>query len=425
MDNQNQNIIIAVAFAAVLVIGFFSLFEYRDVPNTKWSKTYEYDSKEPYGAYVFKELLADAVGPDHLHIITPDDDQMAKVDSHQLYIMLAHYARIDSTKSALIDTILSRDGDVLFISNYILGTDQTLKEPFSYYGFTMNDSTTIWHSGLDTTVYYFAHREKSLEDSTVSTIIYFQEDLFNSLDYYQLAESIDSQSIFIRKCLDQGRLYYYSIPYHFSNVASESEAYLDNFNQVFSHFSPSSIIIDSPSPAELIRISNRGRGYGGYEDFESLEHDSGFASDNNSPIQYILSQPPLSWAYYLTLLALILFALFRGKRKQRIIPIAEKNENTSLEYVDTISHLFQAQHQNSKLVAHIEDIFHQKVKKKYFIDKQHHSYVAALSKKAKVKEKEIEIILNIFQNAGDGYAFSDDQLHQLHNRLESFYHNWK
>lgn len=429
MDNQKQNIIIGLSIAAVLIVSFLMLFEYKDAPNTTWNKSYKYDSKEPYGAWVFKELLEDAVGKENIYILS-EDQKIVPVDSNQLYIMLGHYARLDSSRSNYIDSILQMNGDVFFITNYAFGVSEKINQAYQNIEYDYTDSSTINYNLNDSIYYAYNHREKNLEDSTLSTMVYFSDTTFTINDYYHIAGSIDSHSIFINRCLDNGRLHHYSIPYHFSNIASTEADFIANFNQVFSRFSPTAIILDNPSIADLIRIKhsrrNKESGHGSTrEDFESLKYDSQSGRDSGSPIQYILSQPSLRWAYYLTLLTLILFAIFRGKRKQRIIRVAEKNDNTSIEYVDTISHLFQAQDQNSKLVSHIEDIFHQKVKKKYFIDKQHNSFHTALSNKSKVDEKEINVILNMFKNARDGYSFTDDQLHTLHKRLESFYHNWK
>ena len=427
MDNQKQNIIIALAIATVLLVSFLLLFEYVDTPDTIWNKSYKYDSKEPYGAYVFKRLLEDAVGIENV-ITLSEDQKTMPIDTNQLYIMLGHYAKIDSEKSKYIDSILNKNGDVLLISNFIYGANEQCNQAYDQILYNYKNESTIDYDVSDSLHYLYKHREKNIENSTKTTIVYFHKSTFVDQDYYHIAGSIDSQSIFITRCLDKGRIYHYSIPYHFSNIASTEADFLSNFNQVFSRFSPSSIILDHPSTAELIRIKHgqRKNGDGAYqEDFKRLKDESQSERDSGSPIQYVLSQPALKWAYYLTLLAMILFALFRGKRKQRIIPVAEKNDNTSIEYVDTISHLFQAQNQNSKLVSHIEDIFHQKVKKKYFIGKQHKSFTTALSNKSKVDEKEINVIMNIFKNAHDGYTFTDDQLHILHKKLESFYQNWK
>src|SRR5690606_30346951 len=41
-------------------------------------------------------------------------------------------------------------------------------------------------------------------------------------------------------------------------------------------------------------------------------------SISGSPLRYILSQPALKWALYLSLIGILIFILFNAKRKQRI-----------------------------------------------------------------------------------------------------------
>jgi hypothetical protein len=58
-----------------------------------------------------------------------------------------------------------------------------------------------------------------------------------------------------------------------------------------------------------------------------------------NPLTYILRQPALAWAWYLLVILSVLWVFFRGKRRQRIIPILAQNENSSYEFIRTIAHL--------------------------------------------------------------------------------------
>jgi hypothetical protein len=59
-----------------------------------------------------------------------------------------------------------------------------------------------------------------------------------------------------------------------------------------------------------------------------------------SPLQYILSNEPLAWAWRSLLLMGIIFVLFASKRRQRVIPILPKNVNTSLAFIQNIGRLY-------------------------------------------------------------------------------------
>ena len=111
------------------------------------------------------------------------------------------------------------------------------------------------------------------------------------------------------------------------------------------------------------------------------------------------------------------------KRKQNAIPILSKNENTSLEYVSTLSYLFKSQNQNDKLIHHMKDIFANTVRKKYFIDYNDPDFAIKLSKKSKIPVGEIDIIVRGFNNAENHFKFTDDQLERINSRLDTFYKN--
>ena len=62
-----------------------------------------------------------------------------------------------------------------------------------------------------------------------------------------------------------------------------------------------------------------------------------------SPMRFVLNQPALKWGYYLTIFGLLVFVIFKAKREQRIIPVIEPLENSSVEFAKTVGSLY---HQN-------------------------------------------------------------------------------
>lgn len=61
---------------------------------------------------------------------------------------------------------------------------------------------------------------------------------------------------------------------------------------------------------------------------------------SNSPLSFVLANPPLRYALYMIIGGVLLFILFNAKRRQRIIPIKISNRNTSVEFVRTIGNLY-------------------------------------------------------------------------------------
>lgn len=74
------------------------------------------------------------------------------------------------------------------------------------------------------------------------------------------------------------------------------------------------------------------------------------AEEQQTPLRYLLSQPPLRWAVYLTMLAILLFMVFTARRKQRIIPVMQRPDNKSLEFIELIGTLYCQKKDHANLV---------------------------------------------------------------------------
>lgn len=74
-------------------------------------------------------------------------------------------------------------------------------------------------------------------------------------------------------------------------------------------------------------------------------------SGNESPLRVLMQYPQLKWAYYLSLITLIVYILYGIKRRQRIIPVIEPLQNTSLDFANVIGQVYyqQKDHQNLAL----------------------------------------------------------------------------
>ena len=191
------------------------------------------------------------------------------------------------------------------------------------------------------------------------------------------------------------------IPDYFTNDAAHQIDFLDHFNQVIGQFSYDKVIFEHPS-------------------FNTTKTDIG-----ESPIQFILENKSLKRAYYLLLAAALLFVIFRGKRKQKIIPTIAENKNTSLEYINTLGRLYEYQNQPRKLVTHMANIFHHDIKKKYFIDRNDPEFNKKLAAKSKIPQADIDVIMRTFETIMTRYDFNDSDLSMLYRRIDTFHKNCK
>ena len=394
---SNRNILIITV--AVLLIAFLvgrTFYEKIEINICHWYEDYRFNSKEPYGAWLFYEMINNRFGEENVLKNTIDTSLTKIEDNGYLYILLSN-SYYGHDRQIQLKEFVSKGNEVLLIGETYFSQ---LTEVFKGAGLEeKHDSTFNMYFVDDNIPYTYKNYRGDITDAK-----FFSPrttDITGRKNFTGLGMINDSTTFFYRKVMDEGTIYHHSAPFLFSNIAGKQDFYLPHFEKIMSNFENKKVILDCAYyyPHEKPQQKNR------------------------SPIQYILEEKSLRWAYYTFLLTTLSFVFFTGKRKQRVIPVLEKNENTSIQYVDTLSELFMQQDQNEKLVPHLESIFYQKIKQKYFLAPENENFVNLLSRKSRIPEKNINAILNNFKTGGSGYHFSDDQLIMLHRRLEEFYKN--
>lgn len=149
---------------------------------------------------------------------------------------------------------------------------------------------------------------------------------------------------------------------------------------------------------------------------------------NTSPFQYLISQPALKTALYITMAAILLFMVFEGKRKQRQVPVIKPLANSTIEYVKTIGRLYLRQ-QNHKNVAlkkyyHFLEYLHQRY---YFplSTAKDNVFIKKLSQKSGVDEESVNQIFSIFNYIVENQQITDTILIDFASLIDNFYKNAK
>ena len=106
-------------------------------------------------------------------------------------------------------------------------------------------------------------------------------------------------------------------------------------------------VLDGKNAAYLFRILSQ---MGGFPIVRTEGYMKETAQAQMSPFRYFLSQPPLRWALYLSMVSILLFMIFTARRKQRAIPVIREPENKSLEFAELIGTLYYQKKDHADLV---------------------------------------------------------------------------
>lgn len=125
----------------------------------------------------------------------------------------------------------------------------------------------------------------------------------------------------------------------------------------------------------------------------------GASIGSSSPLRYILSKPALRNAYFILLFTSLLYIFFEGRRKQRVIPVYSRPENSSLEFIKTLGMLYFNRKKHKNLAEKRIAFFYEYVHTNFYIlfDENNPESIKLLAEKSGVNEILITRIYNIIQ----------------------------
>ncbi len=343
---QTNRTPILLALVAVALIGAMFYFVYEsNKPKFDWEegswkkKGYDEKNEQPYGTRIAHRLLENYFNGKKLVDIQKDVAKELPYDSISTghnYVFIGEAMYMDSVGTKrLLDFVAA--GNTAFISSKTIPFDlmtfvylnECEESPWNDYGM-FEDS--LAHFSLRTptlpdssTTFFFAHQNKP------------KPYQWHYIEYYHFCDSLPQHPLgylnknwvnFAEFPHGKGRFLLHTNPIAFSNFSllrPETRPYTAG---VFSHLSEGDIYWDAVSRVPEA-VGRRRNG--------SMFSNRGLADEHL--LTYILKQPALAWAWYLIAAMAVIWLVFRAKRRQRIIPVLPKNENSSYEFISTIAHL--------------------------------------------------------------------------------------
>ncbi|MFN3382704.1 MAG: DUF4350 domain-containing protein [Runella zeae] len=386
-------------FLILTLLGFGLLEYYRPKP-LDWTPTYSNKDHIPFGTKALYELLPDVfMNQKTTSLRTPIYNHLSNNTDRFLsnYIFVCQEFSVDKNDREQLFKYVSKGNDV-FISAYdfpdtlmkALGVKAELKAP------TLRDTALVMN--------FVAPSFKSSKG-----YVFAQDDGRNYFSVKQpqnvsiLANNARGEPIFLKVKFGKGYFYLHNLPLALTNYYTLDPATTD--------FAFKSLSYLSVRPVYWDEYLKQGR----------------FGEDEQSIFRYIMTQPALKWSYYLILWGLLFFAIFAGKRTQRIIPIMTPPQNTSLEFVKTIGKMYfqKGNHSNiaqkkiQHLMIYIRERFGLRTQN---IDEE---FKTTLAHKTGLSRLDIDLLFGEIAHAERTPILSEYALLSLNRRIEDFYQKSK
>ena len=139
-----------------------------------------------------------------------------------------------------------------------------------------------------------------------------------------------------------------------------------------------------------------------------------------TPLRFILTQEPLTWAYYITIISILLLLLFESKRKQRVIPIIPPVENTTLEFATTIGNLYYQRGDHKNMAEKKILFFFDTLRSRYHLDATALDDIRHVARKTGNDEKSTSSLLKNIQDIQKKQEISAEELITLNKQIEDF-----
>lgn len=426
---KNRTIwLIVTGLLLLLVLAYFLNTDLHD-----WSVNYRGDSKDPYGTFLISELLADYY-PEEEYEVLKDSLILSlplsggdSARANYVFVGGGMYLRPSDTQR-LLDFVAN--GNQAVIATNVLPFDLMFELYFE-------ECDSIWWDGFsgsyDTIVRAnFQHPNLHSDQGFAFQFYdkgnpiayewkYFEDYYFCGLEegLVPIGSFNDGLINFAQRPYGQGNFYLHSTPLAFTNYHLLDPSKLEYVDKVFSHLQPGPIYWD-----EYSRVSERMG--------QAINDRNPYSSGNRrlsaeSPLQFILSKPALTWAWYLLLVGILLYMLFLSRRRQRIIPVLQKNSNTTLEFLNTIGHLYFLQNNHQQLVMQKMQYFRNFVRERYNVQglELDEDFKQKLQQRSEVKAPIIDKILLMYKNIKNASLVTENTLIDFHKAMEQFYRHCK
>lgn len=425
---QDNKKYILLGLAILLMTVFFAYFFGGSKKQVNWREDYKEENKGPFGTYLSLKLLEEYFPNNGVTILKDSIASiLEKKENPANYVFIGGNMYMDSLgESALVEFV--EKGNKAFIASKSPPSDlmQLIFEDYcgafywDYYS-VIQDSSAYFNLkhpdlSLGDSMLHITYEEKF--DTTLYRWHHFPEDFFCEENEQIVAlGSFDSWAVnFIKVDYGEGSFYFHTNPILYTNSVLKQEDGFEYAHRSFAHLQEGEIYWDQRSRIWFFENS-QDNWFGGKKTFES-----------EGPLKYILAQPALAWAWYLSLALGLLYLLFRAKRQQRVIPVTEPNRNTSLEFISTIGRMYFVQNNPRKLADNKAKLFLAYVRDNYKMQTKtiDEEFIKTLANKSEISSDLLKKIVNIQEKINQpGGLFTEEMLIDFHQQLDHFYKNCK
>lgn len=388
---------IGVILLSVVFIGI-ALIDAGTKRPIDWSESYRYQDKIPFGTYVFRQELPNILADKRTYTDFSESfyelltDKKTDSSENSAIIGIDSYSYLSNQDIHKVLDYVGEGGEVFLSSKEhsealldTLGLQQSVLDyarfrphPNRIYYTLGSDTSRIWMNKVDVFVVF---SKLNPENSTIlGSLVSRGKEMPN----------------FLRVKWGKGFIYLHTLPAAFSNYYLLQE-------QSYDYASKAINVVKS----ERLWLLDKGGNSG-----EAL-----------TPLRVILQKPGFAQAWYLLLIGLLLFMLFRSKREQRPVPVIIPEPNKSKEFAQTIGSLYYENGTPGNIIQKKIEYFLFDIRNNYQLDTwklDDERFVKQLARKAGVNIEETRSLLHLIITSRNKQNTSLGDVKLINQKIENF-----
>jgi len=401
MDKRSK-IILGVFCAVIIAIIVTEIVRPKPI---NWRPSYTASSKIPFGCYVLYNELNTLFQNHKINTVEKSVyDVMTKRDSLEKsnYLLINNFIYLDEQESYQLLDYVKQGNSVFIATNQLSGI---LAD-------TLNVFATSNYSVLEDTI-SFDFTNKNFKDLNFEYSRGMNNWWFTSVDTSKttilghinyvwedpLSQKPDEKKRhpnFIKTKFGKGSFFLTTAPEAFSNyyLLRGNKNYVEN---AFSYLDNKPILY--------------------WDDYKK----SGRVVIN-SPMRFVLNQQALKWTYYLTMIGLLLFVVFRARREQRIIPVIEPLKNSSIEFAQTVGALYHQNKDFTNIINKKLTYFFEYLRSHHYIDTNQpvEKLITELATKSGKSLEETKVLLTYIQLLKNKAIHTEVESIELSKKITAF-----
>jgi hypothetical protein len=391
--NRKYYSVLALIFIAVIVL------QYMQPKPINWTRTYFKKDKIPFGCYAIFNLLENNFAKKvttNKQTLYSLNAEMA--ESNQTLILIDDNVELSKLDVKSLFSFLKKGNTVLICtSNFSKALKDTFNIDVQENWITKSTSIDSLLTKRAFEVQYTQPKNNLLKSyvyPTIATESYFTK--FDTTLFKVSSVNKQHQPVLLEANIGKGKLVLSSLPDVFGNLFI-----VNHVNRFYAY-------------TLLSKVKNN-----------TIIWDENYKTHNvqqKGIFQFIFNNDALYMGYCIAIIGLLFFMVFEMKRKQRVIPIIKPLQNSTLEFVDVISHVY-FNSKNHKYIAE-EKIayFYFDVRKKFSVNTtlMNDEFYNTIHHLSGIELDTVKKLFSYCENLKQAPSLTEQDLLELNTRITNF-----